>query len=119
MLSKPEPIFPSEQKILINLGERIRLARLRRGLSAETVAERSSISRMTLHRAEKGFLQWRWEPISESWWHYRCKTTSIYWQKTMCWDVASRILHCLKQEGMRVNPTSEIILRIFCGECGS
>jgi len=39
---------------LVNLGERIRLARLRRGLSAETVAERSSISRMTLHRAEKG-----------------------------------------------------------------
>ena len=54
MPSKPQPIFPSEQKILVNLGERIRLARLRRGLSAETVAERSSISRMTLHRAEKG-----------------------------------------------------------------
>ena len=54
MPSKPQPILPSEQKILVNLGERIRLARLRRGLSAETVAERSSISRMTLHRAEKG-----------------------------------------------------------------
>ncbi len=55
MPSKPQPIYPSEQKILTNLGERIRLARLRRGLSAEVVAERSSISRMTLHRAEKGF----------------------------------------------------------------
>lgn len=55
MPSKPQPIYPSEQKILTNLGERIRLARLRRGLSAEAVAERSSISRMTLHRAEKGF----------------------------------------------------------------
>mgnify|MGYP000518225899 CR=1 FL=1 len=55
MPSKPQPIYPSEQKILTNLGERIRLARLRRRLSAEVVAERSSISRMTLHRAEKGF----------------------------------------------------------------
>lgn len=55
MPAKPQPIFPSEEKILVNLGERIRLARLRRGLSAEIVAERSSISRMTLHRAEKGY----------------------------------------------------------------
>lgn len=55
MPTKPQPIFPSEQKILANLGERIKLARLRRGLSAEVLAERSSISRMTLHRAEKGY----------------------------------------------------------------
>jgi len=55
MPSKSQPIFPSEQKILASLGERIRLARLRRGISVETLAERSSISRMTLHRAEKGF----------------------------------------------------------------
>lgn len=55
MPTKSQPIFPSEQKILANLGERIKLARLRRGLSAEVLAERSSISRMTLHRAEKGY----------------------------------------------------------------
>jgi transcriptional regulator with XRE-family HTH domain len=55
MPSKPQPIFPSEKKILNNLGERIKLARLRRGISAEVLAERSSISRMTLHRAEKGY----------------------------------------------------------------
>lgn len=55
MPTKPQPIFPSEQKILVSLGDRIKLARLRRGLSAETLAERSSISRMTLHRAEKGY----------------------------------------------------------------
>ena len=54
MPTKPKPIFPSEQKILTQLGERIRLARLRRGLSSEILAERSFISRMTLHRAEKG-----------------------------------------------------------------
>ena len=55
MPTKPQPIFPSEQKILVSLGDRIKLARLRRGLSAEALAERSSISRMTLHRAEKGY----------------------------------------------------------------
>ena len=54
MPSKPQPIFPNEQKILVNLGERIKLDRLRRGMSAEVLAQRSSISRMTLHRAEKG-----------------------------------------------------------------
>ena len=44
MPSKPQPIYPSEKKILTGLGERVRLARLRRGISADTLAERSSIS---------------------------------------------------------------------------
>ncbi len=54
MPSKKQPIFPSERKLLAEFGERQRLARLRRKISAETLAERSSISRMTLHRAEQG-----------------------------------------------------------------
>ncbi|WP_297477997.1 helix-turn-helix domain-containing protein [Ferrovum sp.] len=54
MPSKKQPIFPSERKLLSEFGERLRLARLRRKISAETLAERSSISRMTLHRAEQG-----------------------------------------------------------------
>ena len=54
MPSKKQPIFPSEKKLLAEFGERLRLARLRREISAETLAERASISRMTLHRAEKG-----------------------------------------------------------------
>jgi transcriptional regulator with XRE-family HTH domain len=54
MPSKKQPIFPSEKKLLADFGERLRLARLRRELSTETIAARSSISRMTLHRAEKG-----------------------------------------------------------------
>lgn len=54
MPTKSQPIYPTEQKILVSLGERIRLARLRRKMSAQLLAERSSISRMTLHRAEKG-----------------------------------------------------------------
>lgn len=40
--------------ILADLGERLRLARLRREMSAETLASRASISRMTLHRVERG-----------------------------------------------------------------
>ncbi|AGY57246.1 helix-turn-helix domain-containing protein [Gloeobacter kilaueensis] len=54
MPSKKQPIFPSEKKLLADFGERLRLARLRREISAETLAERASISRMTLYRAEKG-----------------------------------------------------------------
>lgn len=40
--------------MLTEFGERLRLARIRRRIPVETLAERSSISRMTLHRAEKG-----------------------------------------------------------------
>ncbi len=54
MPAKSKLIFPSEQKILAQLGERIKLPRHRRGLSAEIVSQRSNISRVTLHRAEKG-----------------------------------------------------------------
>jgi len=54
MPSKKQPVFPSEKKLLAEFGERLRLARLRRDISAETLADRASISRMTLHRAERG-----------------------------------------------------------------
>lgn len=54
MPSKKQPVFPTERKLLAEFGERLKLARLRRKISAETLAERSSISRMTLHRAEQG-----------------------------------------------------------------
>lgn len=36
------------------MGERLRLARLRRRLSAQQVAERAGISRATLHKVERG-----------------------------------------------------------------
>lgn len=54
MPSKKQPVFPSEKKLLAEFGERLRLARLRRDISAATLADRASISRMTLHRAERG-----------------------------------------------------------------
>ena len=41
-------------KILRGLGENIKLARLRRKLSAEQVAERAGISRKTLYEIERG-----------------------------------------------------------------
>lgn len=54
MQSKKSQILPSIAKILIEFGENIKLARLRRKLSAEQVAERANISRPTLLSIEKG-----------------------------------------------------------------
>ena len=47
-------IMPSTSRILKEFGDNIRLARLRRKLSAEQVAERANISRSTLWYVEKG-----------------------------------------------------------------
>lgn len=47
-------LLPSVQKALVQLGENIRLARLRRKLTAEQVAERANISRKTLWAVETG-----------------------------------------------------------------
>ncbi len=47
-------IFPQMQDLLTKTGEQIRLARLRRRLPSELVAERSGISRQTLTAIEKG-----------------------------------------------------------------
>ena len=47
-------IMPDTQKIIENMGEQIKMARLRRNLSAELVAERAGISRATLWAVEKG-----------------------------------------------------------------
>ncbi len=47
-------IMPSTEKILKIMGEQIKLARLRRDLSAELVAERAGISRASLWKVESG-----------------------------------------------------------------
>ena len=47
-------ILPKNLRILTILGENIRLARLRRKLSSEQIAERAGIGRMTLWKIEKG-----------------------------------------------------------------
>jgi transcriptional regulator with XRE-family HTH domain len=47
-------LFPKTQRILNELGENIKLARLRRKLSSEQVAERANIGRSTLVKIEQG-----------------------------------------------------------------
>ena len=54
MSKKATILLPQTQEILNQMGEQIRLARLRRHLTAELVAERAGISRMTLSNIEKG-----------------------------------------------------------------
>lgn len=55
MANKSPILLPRLKRILTELGENIKLARLRRNLSAEQVAERSGISRSTLNSIEKGY----------------------------------------------------------------
>lgn len=47
-------LLPRLRRVLSEMGENIQLARLRRNLSAELVAERAGISRATLCKVEKG-----------------------------------------------------------------
>lgn len=47
-------LLPRHNRLLVDLGESLKLARLRRKLSAEQVAERAGVSRSTLHLMEKG-----------------------------------------------------------------
>lgn len=47
-------ILPGTEEILKTMGEQIKLARLRRSLSAELTAERAGISRASLWKVEKG-----------------------------------------------------------------
>ena len=53
MAKKTAQILPATQDILSSMGEQIKLARLRRNLSVELVAERADISRATLWKVEK------------------------------------------------------------------
>ena len=54
MKKKTILLFPDTIKILEQMGEQIKLARLRRNLSVELVSERANISRATLWSIEKG-----------------------------------------------------------------
>ena len=55
MANKSPVLLPKTKKILSELGENIKLARLRRKFSSEQVAERAGISRSTLISIEKGY----------------------------------------------------------------
>ncbi len=47
-------IFPKNKKILITLGENIKLARKRRKLTQILVSERTGLSRLTVRNIERG-----------------------------------------------------------------
>ena len=54
-MSRPtSPTHPRVERLLAELGENIRLARRRRGLSAQLLAERAGMSRPTLRAVERG-----------------------------------------------------------------
>jgi len=54
MARKSLILLPKVERVLVELGENIKLARLRRKLSTGQIAERANISRPTLWGIEKG-----------------------------------------------------------------
>jgi len=57
MNTKTVTILPRLEKLLAQFGENLKLARLRRKLTAQQVAERAGITRTTLWQIEKGMSQ--------------------------------------------------------------
>lgn len=54
MAKKTSPLLPATDRLLQALGDRLRLARLRRRLSARQVAERAGMAPATLRHVERG-----------------------------------------------------------------
>jgi transcriptional regulator with XRE-family HTH domain len=56
MSNRTLPTYPRDDRLARDLGERIRVARLRRRLTVTEMAERMDVSRPTLNRLERGDL---------------------------------------------------------------
>ena len=54
IMQRSVQLLPRNRREFTQLGERLKLARLRRRLSATLVAERAGVSRATLHKIESG-----------------------------------------------------------------
>lgn len=54
MAQRTAPLLPASELLIQRLGERLRLARLRRRLPAKQLAERAGMSPMTLRSLERG-----------------------------------------------------------------
>jgi transcriptional regulator with XRE-family HTH domain len=54
MAQRTAPLLPASELLLQHLGDRLRLARLRRRLPAKQLAERAGMSPMTLRSLERG-----------------------------------------------------------------
>jgi len=53
-MKRQNVLFPAAEKALRNLGENLRLARRRRKITAQMMAERANLSLMTLRAIERG-----------------------------------------------------------------
>jgi transcriptional regulator with XRE-family HTH domain len=54
MALKKHVVFPKQMKLLAIFGENLKLARKRRGLTMQQVAERAAMDRGTLREVERG-----------------------------------------------------------------
>ena len=85
------PLLPRLSRLLEAMGSNLKLARLRRKFSAETVAQRAGISRKTMYRVEQGdpaVALGIYARVLQAWgWSRICQR----WRRTICWGGSCRM----------------------------